>query len=91
MFPKLTVRLNIDPHQASSLDDQFILRGNGPGPAVEETQTVKHDQVPGDQRVDLIFSGLRPGYRYTLLVAPGGEGEAYPVFEDVAVEELVEI
>jgi hypothetical protein len=90
IFPKLAVRLPIDPSKASSLDDRFILTIDNNGAKSQIVQTVRDDHIPGDAYVDLVFTRLWPDARYTLTVDPGAEGKPYNVFEDRPQAELFE-
>ena len=81
-FPKLRVRLPIDPAQAEHWDDRFILTTKYRGKTTTQVRTVKDDLVPGDAYVDLVFGQVLPGARYTLTVDPGGDAAPYVMFAD---------
>ncbi len=78
---RLRVRLPIDPQQAETCDDLFTLYSSGE--EFRQTLSVSDDLVPGDQYVDLEYSGLVPGLTYSLEINPGQEGAPYLFFEDV--------
>jgi len=84
----LYVRLDIDPKDVATHDDKIILTGSD-GYRCEKT--VKDDQVPGDDYVDLLFTGLYEGERYTLQVLETPDGSPYSIFQDVPYEELAEV
>jgi hypothetical protein len=87
-FPKLHLRLPIDPRKSEHSDDRFILTVEGNGATTEFVQTVRDDRVPGDGYLDLIFGALRPGALYTLHVDPGVDEQTYVVFERRPHDEL---
>jgi hypothetical protein len=87
-FPKLHLRLPIDPRKSEHSDDRFILTVECEGAKTELVQTVRDDRVCGDGYLDLIFGALRPGAFYTLVVDPGAEGQPYTVFDRCSHDEL---
>lgn len=86
--PVLHIRLPINPYLAQSKDDKFRLYSSDG--KYERTLTIKDDKVDGDAFVDLIFSGLKVGLKYTLEIDPGAEGEKYNIFEDVPYQEIID-
>lgn len=86
---KIRVRLAINPDDSASRDDQFILHAARGSAAQKIIKTIKDDQVPGDNSVDLVYEHLWRDHRYTLEVDPGAEGEPYHVFSDVALSSLI--
>lgn len=85
----LKVRLNINPNDTHSRDDQFILHAVKGSAAQKIIKTIKDDKVPGDDTVDLVYEHLWREHRYTLEVDPGAEGEPYNVFKDIPLQQLV--
>lgn len=88
LYPKLFVRLPIDPANIESWDDRFILTMTRAGTKRDFVLTVKDDHTPGDAYVDLIFKHLMPDARYTLTIDPGADGPLYEVFTDRPHDEL---
>ncbi len=91
---KLYLRLNIDPNQASSLDDTFTLFGgkNQDSKDYQQVKTTKDDLVQGDDYVDLCFTDLLPDINYWMEIDPGQDGEKYYAFENVSwgqIEKLI--
>lgn len=90
VFPKLHVRLPIDPSLAEHWDDRFILTMDRCGTKTESVMTVRDDHVPGDAHVDLIFAQLMPDASYGLAVHPGGDEAPQIIFEGRSYDELFE-
>lgn len=86
---KVRVRLAINPNDTASRDDQFILHAVRGSSEQKIIKTIKDDQVPGDNSVDLVYEHLWRDHRYTLEVDPGAEGEPYQVFKDVPLSQLI--
>jgi hypothetical protein len=82
-----TIDLHIDPADPRTHDDVYILL-NEDG-TEHERRTVTDDQVGGDDKLTLLFSGLRRGLRYSLRIDEGREGAHY-AFRDVLLEDLLE-
>jgi hypothetical protein len=82
----VVIQLDVDPTDASSHDDRFILESTDG--AYHEEKTVRDDLVPGDQYVDLHYAGLNRKKRYRLLAVaePGANPEI--VFDNVPYAEL---
>ena len=80
------IRLDVDPMDVETFDDRFVLLGVDDAYRVEKT--IKDDRVPGDHYVDLRYSGLRAGGRYSLQVFESEESQPRFVFENVPYEEL---
>lgn len=87
-FPKLHVRLDIDPTQAQHWEDRFVLTMARHGTKTQTVMTVKDDHLAGDAHVDLVFKRLMPDGRYTLVVEAGAPADSYTMFEDLTYEEL---
>ena len=88
---KLHLRLEIDPADASTVSEKFILIGlRGDARVYEQTRTTKDDVEPGDRFLDLIYTGLIPDLDYSLEVDPGESTntEKHFCFEDVPWKEL---
>lgn len=82
---RLYVRINIDPRTASAIDDRFKLFSNDG--SYNQTKTIRDDLVAGDEWIDLLFTGLQRGARYSLEVATGDE-PPYLVFENLPYGEV---
>lgn len=82
----LSLRLAIDPNEASSIDDTFTLSSTDG--SYYTILTIKDDQVPGDAFVDLTYDGLDPSLNYTLVIDLGADNVSYALFEDVPYVEL---
>ncbi|MFQ5498514.1 MAG: hypothetical protein ACE5FH_02475 [Candidatus Zixiibacteriota bacterium] len=87
-IPSLHVRFAIDPSEVSSHDDKFRLHSDDG--SYDKTLTIKDDQVPGDEYLDLIFDNLKEAASYTLEVDPGAQGSPYKVFEKEPFQDLVD-
>jgi hypothetical protein len=83
----LSVRFNIDPHEASSHDDKFILSSTDG--AIKIVKTIANDKTPDDKFVDIDFENLDESKNYTLKVDTGED--SYLVFENVPASELFHI
>lgn len=86
-FPRLVLRLAIDPDLPGHEGDRFILESSRPS-APAQIKTLRDDETPQNGALDLVFTNLRPGYAYSLYCEPGGGGERYAVFENVPFDEL---
>jgi hypothetical protein len=83
---ELIVRLEIDPADAAHQGDWFSLRSTDGN--YQQHRSVKDDHTPGDQCVDLLFTGVDPALRYSLEVDPRPSGQAHLVFENRPYSEL---
>jgi hypothetical protein len=79
--------LHIDPADERSLDDVYIIF-NEDG-TEHQRRSVRDDAVPGDDKVTLVFTGMRKGLRYSLMIDEGLEGEYY-AFYRILLQDLVE-
>lgn len=68
-----TIRLAINPSDKLFSQTQFILKSTDG--SITITKTVKDDQVPGDNFVDLEFTGLDTGKNYSLTQTDTDGGE----------------
>ena len=84
---KFTVRLHIDPTTKKAQDDRYILISDDE--SFQIIKTVKDDQIPGDDCLDLAFSGNEEERQYTLIVDPGKEGDPYLIFKDIKGSQLL--
>jgi hypothetical protein len=82
----LVIRLDIDPNDSEGHDNCFVLSSTDG--SYRSEKTVKDDLVPGDDYIDLFFSGLKETKSYTLEVVPPDEEAAQVVFENVPYSEL---
>jgi hypothetical protein len=85
----LIVRLEIDPEDPAAEDDRFVLESTDG--SYKSEKTIKDDQVPGDEYLDLHYSGLQPAKNYTLKAHDGENSDPDIIFEDVSYEELVTV
>ena len=83
---ELRVRLDIDPGDASTHDDRFVLTSSDG--SYRQEKTVKDDQVPGDACLDLVFTELDRHTTYTLRVQHSAEDEPYVLFEEESLSTL---
>ena len=83
-----SVRLDIDPNDPDSQDDTFTLFSTDDAKTYSKDQTVKDDQVPGDNYTDLKFTGLDTSLSYSLEINLGEDVGSYFLFEDVAYGDL---
>jgi hypothetical protein len=83
-----SVRLDIDPNDPDSQDDTFTLFSTDDAKTFSKDQTVKDDQIPGDNYTDLKFTGLDTSLSYSLEINLGKDVGSYFLFEDVAYEDL---
>lgn len=63
---ELRLRLRIDPGDAETMDDRFVLRSADDPPSYLVTRTIRDDTRPGDRCLDLHYEGLDTGLSYTL-------------------------
>jgi hypothetical protein len=83
------IRLGIDPADAAAFDDRFVLLGADDAYRVEKS--IRDDQIPGNQYLDLRYAGLMAGGRYSLQIL-GSEGSPpHFAFENVPYEALAEL
>ena len=82
-FPIFKIQLQIDPNDASSLDDSIVLYSLDEEKKYKKTLTVKDDKITGDEFIDLHFTGILSGLSYTLEIDPGKEGDKYNFFEEI--------
>ena len=83
-----SVRLNVDPNDPKSQNDTFTLFSTDDAKTYSKDQTVKDDQVPGDNCTDLKYTGLDTSLSYSLEINLGNDDGSYFLFEDVAYEDL---
>ena len=85
---RLWIRLDIDPADASTHDDRFVLSSTDGSYSAEKS--VQDDQIPGDKCVDLHYAGLPKDKqkRYTLQVFTSDDAGPDLAFEDVPYVEL---
>jgi hypothetical protein len=83
----ISLRLNINPTEEQSQDDVYILFSTDAAQTYRQEKTVKDDQIPGDEYLDLRFTGLRSNLSYTLEINSGKEGKSY-MFENRPFKEL---
>lgn len=76
---KLTVRLAVNPNDASAQDDLFVLTSTDGSYRCEKT--VKDDKTPGDRYVDLVYTDLDDTLSYTLYHYPDARSEPRTVFQ----------
>ena len=81
------IDIYIDPADPRTADDVYVLF-NEDG-SEHQRRTVADDAVPGDNKLTLVFTGLRRGLNYSLLIDEGREGSYY-AFYDVPLEDLIE-
>jgi len=83
---ELYIRIDVNPNDAATHDDKFIVTGSD-GYRCEKT--IKDDQLPGDDFVDLLYKGLYEGETYSLEIIDAPGASPYSIFRDVPYEELV--
>jgi len=83
------IRLHINPASPETSDDMYVLFSTDEQQTYYQTKTVKDDKMPGDDYLDLVFTGIEDRLKYTLVVDPGQEGDPYHVFTDVEGSKLL--
>jgi hypothetical protein len=83
------IRLDVDPNDASTHDDRFILESTDGTYRVEKT--IQDDLVPGDKYLDLHYSGLHRDKSYRLEVVASGDSAPEIIFENVSYQELANL
>ncbi|TWT42099.1 hypothetical protein RAS1_32270 [Phycisphaerae bacterium RAS1] len=83
---QLCIRLACDPAAAESMDDRFVLTSTDG--TYREEKTVSDDERPGDDYVDLHFSGLKSDASYTLQVFESEGAAPVTIFENVPYARL---
>lgn len=81
----LRIRLDIDPDDADIHDDKITLRATDG--SFSQTRTVRDDQRPGDEWLDVVFTKLPTDRDFTLEIDEG-DGRVEKVFENVPYAEL---
>jgi hypothetical protein len=84
----VTLRLSIDPDAPESQDEKFTLESDDK--SYSSTKTVKDDQVPGNDTLELEFKGIKAETKYTFTIDHGKDSDTVTVFENVAGRELKE-
>jgi hypothetical protein len=84
---KLFLRLTIDPNKTESENDTFRLFSTDTAKTYEQTKTIKDDMKPGDNFVDLVFTGLDGKLSYSLEIDEGPEGKKMFLFENLRLRE----
>jgi len=79
------VRLPLGPGTGAHLSDKFTLVSEDG--SYSQTRTVKDDRVPGDDFLDLVFTGVNPRGRYSLRATQPGK-QPYTIFDRVAYARL---
>jgi hypothetical protein len=85
----VVIRLDLPVPDARTDEERFTLTSSDG--SYEETKTPEDDLIPGDEFIDLHFSGLKKTKRYSLSVDPGNGDEPYMVFENVSYEDLAQL
>lgn len=83
----LRVHLPIDPADPRATDDSFTLSSSDG--SYQKTLGTKHDAIPGDKSLDLVFDGIDRSLVYSLEVDPGKDGTPYFVFESMPYSKIV--
>lgn len=83
------IRLDLDPNDQAHENDQFILKSTDG--SYSATKSIDDDMVPGDQFIDLHYSGLKRSKRYTLEIVPRSGDPSYTVFENVFYDDLARL
>jgi hypothetical protein len=82
-----TVDIHIEREDPRTRDHVYILL-NEDG-TEHQRRTLADDAVPGDDRLTLVFTGMRHGLSYTLIVEEGREGLHYAI-QNLKLEDLIE-
>jgi type VI secretion system secreted protein VgrG len=82
----VVIRLDVDPSDASSLDDRFVLESTDG--SYHSEKMVKDDNLPGDAFTDLRFTGLSRERSYTLKAFTSADAEPTIIFESVPYDQL---
>ncbi len=77
---KLCIRFNLDPNEASTYKDRFVLRSTDG--SYRSEKTMKGDKTPGDAYVDLVYTGLDEEKRFTLEIYESEGARSKIVFQD---------
>jgi hypothetical protein len=85
----LRVRIAMNPDEARSKDDRFILTSDDG--AFRQVKSVKDDLEKGDDSLDLLFTGLPRNKAFQLEHDPGKEGRPVVVFADVPYDQLAQL
>ncbi len=72
--------------QHARQDVYIVLNEDG---SEHQRHTVADDAVQGDDRITLVFTGMRKGLRYSLIVDEGSEGSYY-VFHNLLLDDLLD-
>ncbi len=88
MKNEFRAQFKIDPNEASSSDDKFILFSVDDNQTYKQQKTVKDDLTSDDDTVEIVFDDLDRELSYSLQVDPGKEGEPYFVFENRPFNDL---
>jgi hypothetical protein len=86
MLGDLYFRLCINPNEAKSSDDKFRLFSADN--TYEQIKTIQNDTTPGDDYLDLAFTDVPIGLKYSFEIDPGKEGTPYLVFKEIPYRRL---
>lgn len=76
------VSFNIDPKHPDYQDDVFTLYSNDTDRKYSQKKTVRDDAKPGNNKLELEFTGLRADLSYTLEHDPGASGKVEVLFRN---------
>ncbi len=82
-----TVRLFINPETKEAQDDKYILLSSDERVRIEKN--VKDDKIPGDDFLDLEFTGIEEDREYSLIIDQGEGTEPFYSFAGVKGSQLL--
>lgn len=85
----LCLRFDLDPNDAASYDESFVLRSTDG--SYRSEKTLKNDKRPGDGYVDLIYSGLDEDKNFTLEIYESADTPSKVVFRDCPFPDLPDL
>lgn len=86
----IQIELEIDPRDASSYDDKYILFSTDRARTYQKTRTVKDDKIDGDNKITLEYDGVKKDLNYSLIIHLGANDEPfYALFENMSYHDLI--
>ena len=80
------LRINIGSDEQKKLEEIYTLHSNDG--SYQKSRSAQDNQSTASEYIDLVYDDLIGGMTYTLMVEPSNGEEAYPLFEEVPINEL---
>ena len=83
------IELEIDPKDASSCDDIYVLFSTDKTRMYQQGVTIKDDKIDGDHKITLEFNGIKKDLNYSLIMYLGAKDDPHTLFENLSYHDLI--